>query len=160
MRNLRRGLALAAACIVSAAAAHAAEAQTSVSAAVRAALQAKAGPRYPLGNVTIVAGDSAVIEFADSTYTGEARAARKWMFGPPVPIAEQDSCPPEKILGRKIARVLWQNGGKAAKVQKVVVVVHGTIGKDRWSRTDFYYEPSQLDGPWAGDPASLPQKAR
>ncbi len=153
--------------VTAAANARALAAQTTTStvdARVRAALQAKAGDKYPLGDVVIFATDSAVIEFADPTYTGEATRAGTWMFGPPVPVAEQDSCPPPKILGRKIARVLWQNGGKDRHLGTVIVMVHGTAGIDRFSNTRFYYEPSQLDGPWAGDPASLtaapPRKGR
>ena len=133
-------------------------AQAAVSSSLRAALQARAGAQYPLEDVTILPGDSAVIVFADSTYTGARRQAGTWMFGPPVPPIEQDSCPPEKILGRKIARVLWQNGGRESRLATVIVRVHGTVGVDRFSYTAMYYEPSQLEGPWAGDPARLPPR--
>jgi hypothetical protein len=126
-------------------------AQGTVSTAVRAELQARAG-HYPLGDVKIFAHDSALLVFEDSSYTGSGRAAGTWMFGPPVTAAEADSCPPEKVLGRQIARILWRRGGKAADLSSVIVRVHGSAGLDRLSYTDMYYYPSQLEGPWAGDP--------
>jgi hypothetical protein len=128
-------------------------AQQGVSAAVRTALQSRAG-RYPLVSVALFGHDSALIVFDDSSYTGKARSAGTWMFGPPVTEAEADHCPPEKVLGRQIARVLWKNGGKALALKSVIVRVRGVSGLDRLSWTDMYYEPSQLEGPWAGDPSN------
>lgn len=133
-------------------------AQGTVPPEVRAALQERAGSVYPLESVTIVPGDSAIIEFADPTYTGAGAKAGTWMFGPPVPAIEQDSCPPPKIFGRKIARVLWQNSGKDARLTQIIVRVHGAVGVDRFSYTEMYYEPRQLDGPWAGDSTSPPAR--
>jgi hypothetical protein len=126
-------------------------AQGTVSAAVRAEVQARAGP-YPLVAITLFRPDSALLVFEDSSYSDTARMAGKWMFGPPVSEAEADSCPPEKVLGRRIARVLWRRGGKAAGLKTVIVRVRGTSGLDRLSWTDMFYDPSQLEGPWAGDP--------
>ena len=114
-------------------------------------LRRQAGP-YPLMQVSVVRGDSAVLVFGDSSMTGAALTAHTWMFGPPVTAAEADSCPPEKVLGRKLARIFWRAAGKDAQVKMVVVRVHGTVGIDRFSGTDLYYYPEQLEGPWAGDP--------
>jgi hypothetical protein len=127
------------------------DAQQTVSPAVRAEIQARAG-RYPLVAITIFAHDSALLEFADSSYTGKAYVAGTWMFGPPVTVAEADSCPPYKVLGRQIARVLWRRGGKEADLKTVIVRVRGVAGLDRFSFADLYYAPSQLEDPWAGDP--------
>ena len=126
-----------------------------VSAALRAALQARAG-HYPLVEITLFPHDSALLVFEDSSYTGKAVAARTWMFGPPVTEAEADSCPPEKVLGRQIARLLWRRGGKEADLKTVVVRVRGVSGLDRYSHTDMYYYPSQLEGRWAGDSEGRP----
>ena len=126
-----------------------------VSAALRAALQARAG-HYPLVEVILLPHDSALLVFEDSSYTGKAVAARTWMFGPPVTEAEADRCPPEKVLGRQIARVLWRLGGKEADLKTVVVRVRGVSGLDRFSHTDMYYNPSQLEGQWAGDSEGRP----
>ena len=121
-----------------------------VSAALRAALQARAG-HYPLVEIILFPHDSALLVFEDSSYTGKAAAAGTWMFGPPVTEAEADRCPPEKVLGRQIARVLWRLGGKEADLKTVVIRVRGVSGLDRFSHTDMYYGPSQLEGRWAGD---------
>ena len=126
-------------------------AQQGVSPAVRAELQTRAG-RYPLVSVSLFRGDSAVLVFDDSSNSGKAAMAGTWMFGPPVTKVEEDGCPPEKVLGRQIARVLWRGGGKEAQLKTVIVRVQGTTGLDLYSRTSMYYEPSQLEGPWAGDP--------
>lgn len=75
----------------------------------------------------------------------------RWMFGPAVTAAEADSCPPEKVLGRKIARVLFRFLDRPAAMQQIVVAVHGTNGKDRWTVEDMYYYREQLEGRWAGD---------
>ena len=47
-----------------------------VSAALRAALQARAG-HYPLVEITVFPHDSALLVFEDSSYTGKAAAAAK-----------------------------------------------------------------------------------
>jgi hypothetical protein len=130
-------------------------AQRTGSISILGELQARAG-HYPLVELKIFLHDSAVLVFEDSSYTGKAVAEGKWMFGPPVTAAEADSCPPEKVLGRQIARVLWRRGGKEADLQTVIVRVHGSAGLDRWSHTDMYYYPPQLEGRWAGDPEKAP----
>ena len=84
--------------------------------------------------------------------TGAALQAHTWMFGPAVTAAEADSCPPEKVLGRKIARVLFRALNRPAAIQQIVVAVHGAIGKDRWTGESMYYYREQLEGRWAGDP--------
>ena len=126
-----------------------------VPAALRAALQERAG-HYPLVEIILFPNDSALLVFEDSSYTGKAVATRTWMFGPPVTEAEADSCPPEKVLGRQIARVLWRRGGKEADLKTVIVRVRGVSGLDRYSHTDMYYYPSQLEGRWAGDTEGHP----
>ena len=125
------------------------------SAALRAALQARAG-HYPLVEIILFPHDSALLVFEDSSYTGKAVVGRTWMFGPPVTEAEADRCPPEKVLGRQIARVFWRLGGKEADLKAVVVRVRGVSGLDRYSHTDMYYYPSQLEGRWAGDSEGRP----
>lgn len=89
--------------------------------------------------------------FEDSSYTVAAARAGKWMFGSAVTVAEADGCPPEKVLGRKIARVLWHSMGKPQDLQFITIAVRGSTGLDRWSNTTMYYHRSQLDGPWVGD---------
>ena len=127
--------------------------QQSIEPALRAQLQSKAG-HYPLRNVTTFSQDSVLLVFDDSTLTAASLKAGTWMFGPPVTAAEADSCRPEKVLGRKIARVFWRGVGKPSSLQQIVVRVRGTVGIDRWTSTDLYYYRAQLEGPWAGDPGS------
>lgn len=115
-------------------------------------LRREAAP-YPLIEVVVQHADSAVLVFQDSSFTGAALRSHTWMFGPPTTKAEDDGCPPEKVLGRKIARVFWREVGKSAGLKTVIVRVRGTQGVDRLSFVDFYYIPAQLEGPWVGDPA-------
>src|SRR5439155_16778546 len=96
--------------------------------------------------------DSALLVFDDSTLTADNLHAERWMFGPPVTAAEADSCPPEKVLGRKIARVFWRASGRPKQMQKVIVAVKGTTGIDRWTAESMYFYRSQLANVWAGDP--------
>ena len=112
----------------------------------------KAG-KYPFVGFRLFGRDSALLVFDDSTLTADALRANAWMFGPPVTVAEADGCPSEKVLGRKIARVFWAAWGRPAETQYVMVAVRGTRGRDRWTAETMYYLRSQLDGPWAGDPA-------
>ena len=127
------------------------EAQGLVTPALSGALQQKAG-RYLLKNVAILAHDSAFLVFQDSALTADGLRAHTWMFGPKVSEAEADGCPPEKVLGRKIARLFWRRLGKGQGMQLVVVRVEGTKGIDKLTRYDMYYFPAQLQGRWAGDP--------
>lgn len=127
------------------------EAMSVVPAELRSALQQRAG-RYPLKDVVVFGRDSALLIFQDSTYTGDAGRAGTWMFGPPVTVAEADNCPPEKVLGRQIARVFWRGLGTRLGLQQVVVQVGGTKGMDQFSRISMFYYPVQLEGLWAGDP--------
>ena len=73
------------------------------------------------------------------------------MFGPPVTDAEADGCPPEKVLGRKIARVLWRGLGRPSELKYIMVTVRGTTGVDRWTTNTMYFHRSQLEDVWAGD---------
>ena len=123
---------------------------SSMDSQLRAALQAKAGS-YPLVGYAFFGRDSVLLVFEDSAMTGAALNAHTWMFGPAVTAAEADSCPPEKVLGRKIARVLFRFLDRPAAMQQIVVAVHGTNGKDRWTVEDMYYYREQLEGRWAGD---------
>ena len=118
--------------------------------ALREALQQRAGP-YPLDSVVFFGNDSALVVLADSSYTGEKVRAGTWMFGPPVTPEEAGKCPPEKVLGQRIARVLWWHHGADTTLQTVIVRVHGTEGADRFSSTSMYYYLQQLREPWVGD---------
>lgn len=114
-------------------------------------LRHEAGP-YPFVDAIVQRGDSAILVFQDSSYTAAAINSQTWMFGPPTTKAEDDGCPPQKVLGRKVARVFWREVGKAAALKFVIVRVEGTTGKDRFSYIDLYYIPAQLEGRWVGDP--------
>ncbi|HEU4994299.1 MAG TPA: hypothetical protein VFT29_05745 [Gemmatimonadaceae bacterium] len=120
---------------------------------LRHALQATATNRYPLLDVKVFGQDSALLVFQDSAYTGIAANAGTWMFGPPVTAAEADSCPPQKVLGRRIARVFWRQAGKRLGLSSVVVRVRGDA-RDPDSYTDLYYYHRELEAPWAGDSGS------
>ena len=121
--------------------------------ALRDSIIAKARP-YPFLGYRLFGSDSALLVFEDSTLTTAATRASAWMFGPPVTAAEADSCPPEKVLGRRIARVFWRGLGRPAELQTLVVAVRGTKGIDRWTVITMYYYKPQLVGQWAGDPSS------
>lgn len=123
---------------------------TAMDAKLRAAVHAQAG-KYALEGVGIFGRDSIVLVFADSAYTDAGHTAGTWMFGPRVTDAEADGCPPEKVLGRKIARALFRAMGRPAELRQIAVSVHGTVGADRWSGVDMYYYPGQLSGKWSGD---------
>ena len=78
------------------------------------------------------------------------------MFGPPATKAEADGCPPEKVLGRRLARLVWTQLGKPAELQVVIVRVHGPWVGDPLDTADqvtenLYYPRFQLTGPWVGD---------
>ena len=96
----------------------------------------------------------ATVTLIDSTLTAAGLHAQTWMFGPPVTEAEAYGCPLPKVLGRKIARVVWRLGGKAAGLTFVTVEVKG-VGAERFTSTRMYYYPEELEGPWAGDPGHL-----
>lgn len=127
-------------------------AQQPIPAPIQVKLQAKAGPQYPLRVALLIGRDSARLVFDDSTLTGQSMNGGGWMFGPPVTVAEADSCPPEKVLGRRLARILWRELGRPMSLERVTVRVQGTVGKDRWSYVDMYYYKSELERPWVGDP--------
>ena len=118
--------------------------------ALRAALQQRAGS-YPLDSVVFFGRDSALVVLADSSFTGASVAAGSWMFGPPVTPEEAGSCPPEKVLGQRLARLLWWHEGADTTLQTIIVRVHGTEGIDRFSSTSMYYYLAQLREPWVGD---------
>jgi hypothetical protein len=116
-------------------------------------LRAKAG-QYPFAGYRFI-GDSALLVFEDSTMTAAAVTSHTWMFGPPTTKAEEDGCPPEKVLGRRLARIFWRGAAKDSGVKIVMVAVHGTKGGDRWTAETMFYYPSQLEGAWAGEPAPM-----
>lgn len=82
---------------------------------VRAAIEQKAAS-YQFEGVTLFAKDSALLVFVDSSLTAARLSAHTWMFGPPVTEAEADSCPPEKVLARKIARTFWRSLGGDVRI--------------------------------------------
>ena len=108
-------------------------------------------PQYPFEGVRVFGTDSVLLVFADSTFTGESSRSNRWMFGPAVTSAEADSCPPEKVLGRKLARTYWRATGRPTEIKQILVAVHGTVGVDRWSVITMYYTYGQLAAKWVGD---------
>lgn len=118
---------------------------------VQRAVAAKAD-NYPFVGFRMLGRDTVLLVFDDSTLTVAGLRAHTWMFGPPVTTAEADSCPPEKVLGRKIARAFWNAAGRPAETQVIMIAVRGTRGIDRWTAETMYYWRNQLDKPWAGDP--------
>ena len=119
---------------------------------VRAAIELKAGS-YQFEGYRLFAKDSALLVFVDSSLTATGLRAHTWIFGPPVAAAEADSCPPEKVLARKLARTFWRRQGRPAELQYMIVAVRGTTGPDRWTATSMYFQNFQLAQAWAGDPA-------
>ena len=126
------------------------EPPAALSATLRTTVVEKAS-QYPFAGFRLFGRDSVLLVFDDSTLTGRALETGTWMFGPPVTTAEADSCPPEKVLGRRIARLFWDRSGRPADMQLIMVAVRGTKGIDRWTVSTMYYPRHQLDGPWAGD---------
>ena len=124
---------------------------------LRVRLQRIAGA-YPIRAVEFFARDSARVVVEDSARTVDAVQAGTWMFGPPVTAAEADSCPPQKVLGRRIARELWRQQGRTLGLEEIVVRVHGSSGRDRLSYVDMAYGRAELDGQWAGDQRPLPPR--
>jgi hypothetical protein len=108
-------------------------------------------PRYPFEGFRQFGADSVLLVFSDSALTGKSLTDHTWMFGPPVTDAEADSCPPRKVLGRKIARVYWRAVGSPKAIQVIMVAVHGTSGVDRWSVETMFYPYGQLAARWVGD---------
>ncbi|MEP7001298.1 MAG: hypothetical protein ABI969_12515 [bacterium] len=126
---------------------------STLTAHVRAAIEQKAGS-YQFEGYRVFAKDSALLVFVDSSLTAAALDSNTWMFGPLVSVAEADSCPPEKVLARKIARIFWRSRGRPAKLQYMIVAVRGTTGRDRWTAKSMYFQNFQLSRAWAGDPGS------
>jgi predicted amidohydrolase YtcJ len=118
---------------------------------VRVAVAEVAGG-YSFVGYRFFARDSVMLVYDDSSLTATRLRANTWMFGPPTTVAEDDGCPAEKVLGRKIARELWRQLGKPSGLETVMIAVRGTVGIDRWTATTMFYYPVQLDGPWVGDP--------
>ena len=127
-----------------------AQTERMVTSGLYAALQERAGS-YPLDSVVLHSSDSALVVLTDSSYTSASVHAGTWMFGPPVTPEEAGKCPPEKVLGQRIARVLWWRLGADTTLNTVVVRVHGAQGIDRFSSTSMYYYLPQLRDPWPGD---------
>ena len=130
------------------------EAQQQVARNVHAQVQRAAGP-YPLDSAYALGRDTVVLVLRDSTLTTAASEADTWMFGQPTTEAEEDGCPPEKVLGRRLARIVWSELGKPADLQLVIVRVQGpmtgTIESMRKVTVDLFYPRFQLTGPWVGD---------
>lgn len=133
----------------------AARAQAAVPPALPAELQAVAGP-YPVVGVTIVPGAAARVVVEDSSIAAVTVDGPRWMLGPPVTAAEADGCPPEKVLGRRIARALWRGAARQAGADAVVVEVRGT-GAARFQAVHMYYYRPQLERSWAGDAHGRPR---
>lgn len=132
------------------------EAQQPVTHTVHVQLQRAAGA-YPLDSAYALGRDTVVLVLRDSTLTTAASNAGTWMFGPPTTKAEEDECPPEKVLGRRLARIVWTEFGKRADLQLVIVRVRGPLtGRPLESMSrltvDLFYPRFQLTGPWVGDP--------
>lgn len=110
---------------------------------------------YPMDSTVQYGRDSILLVFLDSTLTAERSEAGTWMFGPPATKAEADGCPPEKVLGRRIAREVWAALGKPRDLGQVIVRVRGPrVGEESdYTQTEwiFYYPLFQLTGPWVGD---------
>lgn len=131
------------------------DAQQPVARAIHATLQRVAGP-YALDSVHALQKDSVVLVLRDTTLTATALEAGTWMFGPPTTKAEEDGCPPEKVLGRRLARLVWAELGRPATLQLVTVRVRGPMTGDplgtlRKVSVDLFYPRFQLTGPWVGD---------
>jgi hypothetical protein len=127
------------------------EPAAALSPALQNAVVTKAA-NYPFVGFRMLGRDSVLLVFEDSSLTVAGLRANTWMFGPPVTSAEADSCPPEKVLGRKIARAFWNAAGRPAETQVIMIAVRGTRGVDRWTAETMYYWRNQLEKPWAGDP--------
>ena len=116
---------------------------------LKAALQTRAGA-YPLKEVVLYGRDSAEVFFEDSLLTRDALEAETWMFGPPVTAEEAGACPPEKVLGQRIARELWWRLGADTTLQQIVVRVKATK-MDQLAEIGMYYYLEQVRDPWVGD---------
>lgn len=126
---------------------------STLNAAVRSRLERTAG-RYPFVGIKRYGADSTLLVFADSTLAAAPLRAGTWMFGPAAKAGELDGCPPEKVLGRKIARTYFDAVGRPSELRHVLVLVRGTKDLDRWTAMGMHYYGPQLAGKWAGD--SLP----
>ncbi len=141
-----------------------ASSQVPLTSPLRATVQRTAGA-YPLTSAIAFGRDSIVLAFADSSLTDRARRTGTWMFGPPTTKAEADGCPPEKVLGRRIARELWRTLGKPSTLKLVIVRIDGpwiedSTGSQTKESSALYYPRFQLTGPWVGDSGNAPGAAR
>ncbi|HSB55708.1 MAG TPA: hypothetical protein VLD58_15210 [Gemmatimonadales bacterium] len=130
------------------------QAQRPVQPGVVRELQALAGA-YPLLAATEYPPDSAVLIFEDSSLAPDHQRPGQWMFGPPVTEEEAAGCPPPKVLGRKLARLLYRRTGKAAPLKTIVVEVKAPAPFGQ-NRARMYYYLQELQEPWAGDRDSPP----
>jgi hypothetical protein len=131
------------------------EAQKPLPRALQNLLRRSAGS-YPLDSAYAVRVDSAVLVFGDVSLTPAAVEAGTWMFGPATTKAEEDGCPPEKVLGRRLARLLWTYIGKPKELAIVTVRVRGPLVEDALGSAtqiseELFYPRFQLTGPWVGD---------
>ncbi|MHB1095294.1 MAG: hypothetical protein ACYC3F_03900 [Gemmatimonadaceae bacterium] len=131
------------------------EAQKPIAHIVHVQLQRAVGS-YPLDSSYALGRNTVVLVLRDSTLTAAASDAGTWMFGPPTTKAEEDGCPPEKVLGRRLARIVWTELGRPADLQLVIVRVRGPRSGNPLERmsqltVDLFYPRFQLTGPWVGD---------
>lgn len=129
-----------------------------------ARIAARAAKPYPMDSAVQYGLDSIVLVFRDSTLTEEREAAGTWMFGPPVTKAEADGCPPEKVLGRRIAREVWAALGKPPTFGVAIVRIRGPRVDNGDESTElewnFYYPRFQLTGRWVGDSIGAQPRSR
>lgn len=118
---------------------------------MRATLQARAA-QYPLLAVHEFGVDSVVLVFEDSTLAAAAVQAGTWMFGPPTSAAEAGTCPPEKVLGRRLARAYWRGAGRPTDLQQVTVRVQSRDRVPGYTEISMYYYAPELSEAWVGDP--------
>jgi hypothetical protein len=119
-------------------------------AALGVALQARAGA-YPIVDVQLFGSDSANVVVEDSALTMNSIATQTWMFGPPVSAAEAGECPPEKVLGQRIARELWWRLDEASRPAQVSIQVKSARRDGQMTEVVMYYYLSQLQNAWVGD---------
>ena len=118
---------------------------------IRRGVKAQA-PKYRMIGGNVFGTDSILIAFEDSTLTATGLENGTWSFGPKPTKAESEQCPPEKVLGRKIARAVWREAGKPASWKKVSIRVQGTRETmDKHVALTMFYYHSELTAPWVGD---------
>lgn len=117
---------------------------------VRRGVKAQA-PRYRMVGGNVFGTDSILIAFEDSTLTSKGLQDSTWTFGPKPTKAESEQCPPEKVLGRKIARAVWREAGRPASWKMVAIQVRGTGDFEKYTGVTMFYYYTELAAPWVGD---------